>query len=272
MVSISEPFTHRSEYGASEVPLVRGIDRWIYVAMVVLFLAIILAGFVPDSLDQVSAVKAGLRSPFPPILHVHAVLMGSFLLLLLAQTILAATGNHRYHQRLGLAAFGIVPALVIAGLILVPTTYHSIVGALHAAPPEAQADIRQLLRVIDNIMLLQLRVGVLFPLFITIGLSVRRSDPGLHKRLMILAVAPTLPAAFDRMTWLPNTMPHAPYASDIYILLAILPMFAWDLIRTGKVHKAYLIWLAAFVPASVLMYALWDSAWWHAMAPRLVGA
>lgn len=33
-------------------------------------------------------------------------------------------------------------------------------------------------------MLMQIRVGIVFPLFITIALLARKTDPGLHKRLM----------------------------------------------------------------------------------------
>ena len=86
-------------------------------------------------------------------------------------------------------------------------------------------------RRLENIMLLQLRVGVLFPLFLFIGLRARRTDAGLHKRMMILATAIPLGAAIDRMKWLPTTLPDSPLATDLYIFLAVAPMFAWDLIR-----------------------------------------
>ncbi|WP_204274332.1 hypothetical protein, partial [Klebsiella aerogenes] len=54
------------------------VDRWIYVFMATLFVAVVLIGFVPDSLGKLSAVRLGQRPPFPAILHVHAVLMGSW--------------------------------------------------------------------------------------------------------------------------------------------------------------------------------------------------
>ena len=53
----------------------RFADRWIYVFMAGLFVVTALAGFVPRSLIKLAAVEAGQRPPFPPILHVHAVLM-----------------------------------------------------------------------------------------------------------------------------------------------------------------------------------------------------
>ena len=53
-------------------------------------------------------------------MHVHAVLMGRFLLLLLTQSILGATGRLGYHRTLGVAAFVVGPAVVIAGFVLAP--------------------------------------------------------------------------------------------------------------------------------------------------------
>ena len=71
----------------SGTPRAHAIDRWIYVFMAAWFIVIVLVGFIPDAMMKVAMVKAGARPPFPPILHVHAVLMGSFLLLLLANFI-----------------------------------------------------------------------------------------------------------------------------------------------------------------------------------------
>lgn len=252
-------------------PLTQIIDRWIYVFMAAFFIVIVLVGFIPDSVGLLAAVNAGERPPLPPIMHVHAVLMGSFMLLLLTQTALAATGRIDLHRRLGLLGAVIAPALVVVGFLLVPTIYRQIWGGLQAVPPEQKAAIQNLLLFLDNIMLVQIRIGLLFSIFIAIALTARKTDPGLHKRMMFLAVVVALPAAFDRMTWLPTTMPASPLAGEFYTLFAISPMFVWDLIRHRKIHKAYVIWLAIYALAAVAVYGLWDSEWWHATAPRLVG-
>ena len=123
----------------------------------------------------------------------------------------------------------------------------------------------------NNIMLVQIRIGVLFPLFLLIAVLARKNDSGLHKRMMFLAIAPALPAAFDRITWIPHTLPDSPLSPDLYVLLALSPMVIWDLVHTRKVHKAYWIWLAFMAPTSILIHSLWDTGWWHATAPRLVG-
>ena len=273
MATVVAPFVDRMDQPREQsgIPLVRAIDRWIYVFTAASFIAIILTGFIPDSLAKIAKVQAGARPPFPLILHMHAVLMGSFLLLLLAQTTLVAMRRSDFHRRLGLLAMVLAPALIVVGLILVPTTYHALWNAAQSAPPDAREKLRQVVSVQDDIMLLQLRVGFLFPLFLFIGLRARGKNAGLHKRMMILAIATALGAGINRITWLPTTFPGSPLAMDLYILLAVSPMFVWDVVRNRAVHKAYWIWLAVGLPFAVAVHGLWDTAWWHATARQLMG-
>lgn len=271
MSTVATPPVSNVAMGASGSALTLVIDRWIFVFMATWFIAITLTGFIPDSFAKIALVEASQRPPFPLALHIHSALMGSFLLLLLTQTFLVATGRQAYHQRLGIVGGVLAASLVVAGFVLVPTMYHQVWGAMQAAPSEVQAGIAQGLREFDNIMLLQIQVGVLFSVFIAIALMARKTDSGLHKRMMFLAIAIALPAAFDRITWLPATLPASPLSPYLYILLAVSPMFLWDLARSRTIHKAYLIWLAFMVPSALVVFSLWDTDWWHTMAPRLVG-
>jgi hypothetical protein len=145
--------TSRTDH-LSGTPRAGFIDRWIYVFTAASFIVIVLTGFIPDSLMKIEMVRAGQRPPLPIAMHFHAVLMGAFLLLLLTQTVLVATGRCALHRRVGIAAFALVPALVLAGLILVPTIYHQVWGAFQAAPAAARAAAQQHLFVLDDIMLL----------------------------------------------------------------------------------------------------------------------
>lgn len=255
----------------SGTPRAHAIDRWIFVFMAAWFIAIVLAGFVPSSLMKIEMVRSGLRPPFPLIMHLHAVLMGSFLLLLLAQTWLMATGRNAYHMRFGLLSMVLAPAIVIVGLMLAPTMYHQMLDALQTAPPEMREKIQARLLQSENIKLIQIRVGILFPLFLVIALRARGRDAGLHKRMMFLATAIPLPAGIDRIPWLPHTFPTSALSADLYTLLAVSPMFLWDVIRNRFVHKAYWIWLGIFLPFAVLVHGLWDTNWWHATARQLMG-
>jgi hypothetical protein len=248
------------------------LDRWIYVAMAGLFIVIVLVGFIPDSLQMIASDKAGEPPPIPPIMHVHAVLMGSFLLLLLAQTTLVAIGKSDLHRRLGLIGMVLAPALVIVGLILAPTIYHSVWNAAHLGPPPVRAALMPEIPYLENVLLLQIRVGILFPVFIWMGLRARSRNPGFHKRMMILATAITLVAAIDRISWLPTIFDDSPAGDgDLYMLLVVAPMFVWDVARNRSVHSAYLVWLAIGVPVTAGVYALWDTAQWHTIARQIMG-
>ena len=273
MATVAEPLADNSPRPdrLSGTPRAHALDRWIYVITAAGFIAIVLAGFIPSSLAKIEAVQAGQRAPFPLVLHMHAVLMGAFLMLLLAQTSLVATGRSALHGKLGIASMVIAPAIVVVGFILVPTNYHATWGAAQFGPPEVRAQMQQVVSLVDNIMLLQFRAGILFPLFLWIGLRARGRDDGLHKRMMILATAIPLGAGIARIPGLPSTMPSSPLAQDLYILLAVSPMLLWDIARNRYVHRAWQLWLGIFLASALAVNALWDTPWWHATARQIMG-
>jgi hypothetical protein len=257
---------------ATDARFAQFVDRWIFTFVAGLFVVTALTGFVPSSLNKIAAVQAGLRPPFPAILHVHAVLMGSWLLLLLTQAILQATGRKSLHRTLGTAGFVVAPAMVLAGLVLVPATREELWNALQAAPPGPQRAVLEanFERGI-NILLVQLRIAIVFTTMITWGLLSRRSDPGRHKRLMFLGTVILLSAAITRIHFLPTTFPASYAAVDLYLLLLVSPMFAWDLYRLRTVHPAYVIWLGVLALPTLAVHSLWGNAWWQAIGPRVLG-
>ena len=144
-------------------------------------------------------------------------------------------------------------------------------GVPEAAPPPVKAQLTGLVGILEDIMLLQIRIGIMFAILVSLGVMARTSDPGFHKRMMILSIAGALPAAFDRMTWIPTTLPGNPLSSDLYVLLALSPMFLWDVLRNRGVHRAYWVWLAVAAPLTIAVHTLWDTPVWHATAKRLMG-
>lgn len=255
----------------SGTPRAHALDRWIYVVSAGLFIVIVLVGFIPDSVMKLEMVRLGLRAPFPPILHAHAVLMGAFLLFLLSQTWLVATGRTGSHRALGPIGAVLAVALIVVGVILAPTMYHQVAGGLQMAPPEARAPLQGLLLRIENILLMQMQAGLLFGLFIALGLRARGRDAGFHKRMMIIAPVVTLGAAFARMPWLPHSMPASPLSLQVYALLALAPLFVWDVLRNRRIHRAYAVFAAVYVPVALLIHFAWDKPWWHDIARAIMG-
>lgn len=255
----------------SGTPRAHAIDRWIFVFMAVWYIAIVLTGFIPDSIMKVGMVQAGERPPFPIVLHMHAVLMGAFLLILLAQTWLMATGRKAMHMQLGILGMAVGGLLIVVGFILAPTMYYETWNALKAAPPAARGKLQELLALKENILLLQGRIGIVFPLLLLIGLRARGVNAGMHKRMMILAPGIAIEAGIARIGWLPTTMPASPIAMDAYLLLAASPMLVWDIVRNRRVHEAYWVALAIIVPVTIAMEMLWDTPWWHMTAKAIMG-
>lgn len=247
------------------------IDRWIYVFMAALFIATVLTGFIPDSIGMLAAVEAGKRPPLPLLLHVHAVLMGSWLLLLLAQSVLMATNRPALHKQLGMVSFGLAPLLFIVGILLVPAMRLPLAEAVKTSPPEIAAQLRQTLDLTMNIVLLQMRIGVGFAGLYTIGILARKTDFELHKRLMILATAAPMPAAIDRMGWVPSSLPSGILSVDIGMLAIISPMLLWDLYRLRRIQKAYIIWFLVNLPMVAFGHIAWGTAWWRQTAFWMLG-
>ena len=272
--------TPSADLAAADIPvtpappatnLVELIDRWIFVFMAAMLITVTLTGFIPDSAMKIGMVAAGKRPPFPLVLHLHAVAMGSWLLLLLAQTSLMATGRRAGHRQLGLAAMVLGPAVVVIGFVLVPTIYHQLWQFVHSMPGGPDAAGLELIAVRGNIALIQIQVGLLFAVVVTVAVRARKRDLSLHKRLMVLAPIVAMPAAVDRITWLPATMPVSPLSPQLYVLLLALPMFAWDLYRLGYIHRAYVIWLALVLSTDAVVLALWNTPWWQSTVPHLMG-
>jgi len=247
----------------------QGIDRWIYVFMAGLYFVTVLTGFIPDSIGLLKAVDAGQIPPLPPIYHAHALLMGAWLSLLLAQTTLMATGHGTLHKKLGLVAIVLVPLIALA----MPGMVHSAWTRVATIPVTAMAPeaLSQLKVLVSNILLVQTRIFVLFPCLIACAFLLRKKDPESHKRLIILATLLPLPAAVDRMTWLPTSIPGSPASIHLYSLLLLLPVLIYDLLRRGRVHRAYVIGVLVNLPFIVATHWLWGSPWWLATAPQIVG-
>ena len=240
-------------------------DRWIYAFMAALFIVTVLSGFVPDSIGLIADVRAGHRPPLPLIMHLHAVLMASWLLLLLTQTTLVALGHRVLHKQLGMLAFGLVPAILLSMVGLVMTTWHSVADLVAAAPPGINpADIEETRRLVINLLPVQIQSGVLFALFTIWAIAVRRSKPETHKRLMILGTLMPLGAAIDRIAgagWLPTTYPAAYAVESAYLFLWLAPVLIYDVVRLGRVHRAYVIGILCSLPFVAVTVMLWGSPW-----------
>lgn len=245
-------------------PLGANFRRWFYVGMAALFIGTAVSGFLPTSLAKIHAVQVGQRPPLPPILHLHAVAMGTWLLLLLAQTTLVAVQNTKLHRALGMASFVVAPTVLVALVLLVRDEY--LLGASFGFREE-----------VSNGLLYKGKSIVLFGTFYLWAVIARQRDGETHKRMMVLATIAILDAALGRMVgygWLPS-LPEPPFvgydSTHFYQLLYLAPALVFDTLTRGRPHSAYVIGSVLLLLFMVATHSLWGSSWWLSMAPRLMG-
>lgn len=227
----------------------------IHTVTVALFVLTAVVGFVPRS----ASILAGTM-PMPPLaVHVHAFLMTAWLVLLATQAGLVAAGKRDWHRALGVASFVVAPALLAGLLGVTIVRYYDLteVGAGAIA---------------SNILFLQIRSIILFPLFFVWAMAVRRTDLETHKRMLLLATFVLLDAAVARHVWLPGNDITAGYdPTHAYWLLLLAPALVHDTVRLGRPHRAYLIGLAFILPCVIATHFLWGAPAWHAFAASLFG-
>lgn len=247
-------------------------DKQVFVITAALFVVLSLAGFIPSSLEKVDAVQAGQRPPFPVALHVHAAIMGLWLLLLLAQSALAATGRRAAHRVLGITGAVLLPAFIVTCVLVIDATWEQMWSPATAAamPEPALTGTRNF---ISNLVLMQIRALITFPVFVVWALLVRRRDPDSHRRLMLLGTAVPVLAGLDRLSGALGltTAPASPISLEFWLLAVVLPILVLDFARGRGLHFTTKVWLAVNVVLAAAVNLLWNSPWWLETAPRLMG-
>jgi hypothetical protein len=211
------------------------LDRWFYTFMAVVFAGAAVVGFTPNSL----AILAGTKETPPLIIHFHAMAMSSWLMLLSVQAALVGSGNLHIHRRLGMVSVGLAPIVIV---IMITLAFPLFQGGEHTYG----AGVIQIKRV------------TLFTAFYAWAFIARKQDTEAHKRLMFLATLVVLDAAFNRMRFLPkfgfeNTMAvrHA------YELLLLVPLFTYDMLKFGRIHRVYVIGTPIIIAFSMLASYVW---------------
>lgn len=174
------------------------------------------------------------------------------------------------HRRLGLLSFALAPAVVLAMVVQTRSPWLEI-AALPAGAVDAAVLAGAKAR-LANVLFEQIRSAVLFPLFFGWAIAVRRTDLETHKRMMMLATWVLLNAAIDRVVgrWLPTNFPMGYEAEYAYLLLWLAPLLVYDVVRRGRLHRAYVIGLLCVMSFAVASHFLWGSPQWLRLAPAIV--
>jgi hypothetical protein len=236
--------THAVSYGTS-----RRYDHIFFPGMATFFLVTVFVGFAQtyylSGVLKVPASKAILGPPLPLIVHLHAVVMSSWIVFLMVQTSLVAQHRVHLHRRLGLAGIGLASLMVLIGFPV------SCAGLARLFPP---GDPR------IGFASTNFWAVLIFSILVYFGYR-ELFNPAAHKRLMLVATIQLLPAAIARwpIPWLGTSL-----AVELCCFVLLLLVAGYDLWSTGNVHRATLWGVIAF--SLPLNPAFYESVFWRHFA------
>jgi hypothetical protein len=229
-----------------------GKDRRMYVWFAVFMPIIVVAGFARSYY-----LKGFFGFPVLPslLVHLHGIVMTSWVVLFVTQVTLIATGRTRTHQRLGIFGAALAALIVIVGLLT------AIAGAARGATPGPPA---------LQFLAVPLFDMLAFAILVGTALYFRRLRLDIHKRLMLLAAVNLLAPAIARIP-LHFIEAGGPLAFFGLTDLCLLVCVAYDTIRNRRLHPAFLWGTLLVIASQPLRLMLSGTDVWMRFATMLVG-
>jgi hypothetical protein len=231
----------------------RPSDHRFFSAMAIVSSLTIIAGFFNTYGQKVMAGEPAV----PFIIHVHALVFTSWLIVFVAQTTLVLGGRTDLHRRLGAAS------MVLAAMMLVVGVMTAITAARlgHRGVPGVEFPDA------EGFLLLNLLAICVFAILVAAAWYFRRNAQ-VHKRLMLMSATGALigPGA-SRLPFFSGNTP----AIGMLVLAFLLAGPAYDLVTRRRLHPAY-IWalLVSFLTSPPVVALLSATAAWRRMAALLL--
>jgi len=228
-------------------------DRRLYIGVAIGTALITLVGFAPTYYLKFLFGTPPLRL----LLHIHGLVMTTWIVLFFVQVRLVAVHRTDLHKRLGVAG------AALAGLVLVIGTLVALSqGHIHFIANDEPIE--------PPLVLLPVTLGVLllFGSFVTAAILLwKRTD--YHKRLMALACLSILSPGIDR--WPSHFIAYAD-RSTLFVLndLCIAACVAYDTFRNRRLHPVW-IWAGALIVSlQILTLIVRNTSAWLRIAEWLL--
>lgn len=223
------------------------VDKYFYFAMGLQAAIVVIAGFG----KTVNANLFHPAVPRPMILWFHSAAFSGWVLFYIFQSALVRTRNVKLHRSLGWfgAALGSVMVPLGVATAIVMTRFE--IRALHET---GRAEF----------MIIPFYSMAAFGTLLTLAILWRKKSE-LHRRLLFIATAGLLTAAFGRLFGINLIF----VCVDTVMLMGV----AHDLLVNKRIHKLYLIALPCVFVVQIFAIYTWRSAspWWMAIAHVLIG-
>lgn len=220
-----------------------------FVAMSIVMLAILIAGFTPTLL---------LRPlfdvpPIPAYLFVHGAILCVWFLWFFVQSSLIATQRTRLHRRSGIVGVAIAASVVAVSVM----TILNWIPRMRALGADFDAEgVRLAAGVVgDSLMLVQ------FIPLVTLAV-VWRNRPAIHKRLMFLASLAILGPAGSRTPATFAALGLTPIAAPFlfFVLFMVAAPIVYDLLTRRRPHVATIVCVIANLGSVALSFAVASNA------------
>lgn len=227
-----------------------------------LFIAVcwlgVLFGFFPASGARIMG-RADYVAPL--ILHIHAASFVGWLTLLTTQILLIRKERVDLHMKAGIAGFFLVPVM----------TYSGLAAELYSQRFYIQRSDDGL-----DFFILPLFYTVAFPALAIAALLFARRDPAVHKRLILMATAVIVGAAYAR--WWGRALEGA-FGDDFWGMVAntftgtnliLAAAVVYDAITRGRPHRIYLICIPIILAGQLFCSWVYHAEWWLPMSRDLI--
>jgi hypothetical protein len=225
--------------------------RYFFVAMAILFVIITAIGFGSDYV-RISGTQIKVHW----FTRIHGAIMTLWLLVFLAQVILAAKGKLKFHRQLGLFSVGLG---LLVWLTMIIATFRPII-ANSPRLDDSEWDG----------LLIQFYGIILFGLFFTWGILVRKKAAA-HKRLLFFSTMVLMQAGIDRIPWLPG-LGAAIFVRFIYLDALVVLLLIYDLVTARRIHKitgigSMIIIIVQVMVTTTVGSPAWHQFWFNRFAP-----
>lgn len=193
-------------------------------------------GEFPDFQDVVSPI-GNVPITITGVTHFHALMILSWLLLLIVQPILILKKQLNWHRLLGKVSYGVVALMILSFILIV-----------------RQQQLREKSLPVFTANLID---PIVFVVFYCLAIYYRKK-PAYHLRFMVMTILGFIGPAFARI--------QGPALETVFALFALFFLIEW---RTRKIYKPYLIGLGYYAThLGIVAYlflgnqALLDTIWY----------
>ncbi|MGB2715148.1 MAG: hypothetical protein WBC51_13280 [Vicinamibacterales bacterium] len=224
-------------------------DRRLFMIAAIAFPLIILAGF-----GRTYYLKGFFDVPplASMLVHVHGVLMTTWVALFAAQVWLVSSKRIRVHQRLGYTGIGLAVLIIAAGFV---TALRAAKFGAASTPPGVSTLGFLIVPLFDLLMFVSLFGGAIY----------YRKKPAAHKSLMLLTAVNFLPPAVARIpiTSLQAFGPLWFFGFPTVLALLCLGLETW---RYRRLNRVFLIGTLLLIASYIVRLMIMGTSTWMAIA------